>query len=164
MGLSSAMFFALIFNGFVGFQIWRDGGMANMLTLVGGSLIFMTLSLLLGINRVIEFVPNFGMDNYSIMVAFLGFPAICILTYAICQSVLIVRTLGLFNPLLYVGFSALCVSLYSVIAFALNDEVIKGCFGYVDGLAFGNFFLVIASVLIYAYWNSITQSDADKKY
>jgi hypothetical protein len=164
MALATATFFVLMFNGFVGFQIWRDGGMANMALMIGGALATMTITLLLCINRVTEFSDGFGRDDFSLMIVYVGFPALCILSYAIFQSVLIVRTLGLFTPLLYVGFAALSVSVYSIVALALNDKVLQSTNMNVDGGSIGNLSLVIGTLLVYGYWSSITQGgDSGKK-
>ena len=135
-----------------------------MITMISGALVSMSITLLLCLNRVLKFADGFGQDDYSILVAFLAFPAVCILVYAICQSVLIVRTLGLFTPLLYVGFAALCVSVYSIVTFALNESIVESSGNQIDGVAVGNLFMVVAGGLVFGYWTSITQSDSDKKY
>ncbi|KAK9448799.1 chitin synthase III catalytic subunit [Limtongia smithiae] len=160
-GLTSALCWCLMLNGFVGFQIYEDGTRLSlwMLRIVSacGFVLTFIISLL-----TFQGWAGLAPDNTTaLFVVLYILNAVALFIYAICQTVLVVGTLEDLWPLgdiaLGVGFFVVGQILLYVFSNTLCDRMKH----YLDGLFFATLGNLFAVMMVYKFWDSITKEDLE---
>lgn len=151
----------LLLNGFVGFQWIEDGtktsvwSLRSAALLMFGGMYFVALATMKG---------SAGMSPSSAMVLyiiFLIFNPAAVFLYFILQLVLVVCSLEDRWPigdLIFGAFFALCAAATVVV---FSNQLCFIASHYIDGLFLGNLFMLLAVMMVYKYWDSITAEDME---
>lgn len=161
VGLGTSVFWSLLVNGFVGFQLWEDGTPKSLWFLRISSLLLFAVGF--GIS-VCTFKGIAGMGptkHTGLWVVHLLFPLICVAIYVGSQVLLVLRTLDDRWPLGDISFGVLAFVAACVLMFGFSKEICTGVKHYLDGTFFGVLCLLFAVMMVYKYWDSITKEDLE---
>lgn len=160
-GLSGALAMSLMVNGFVGFQLYEDGTTLSVWllrgTCVGMFIIEFAVSLL-------TFKGWAGVGPQQTVVLFIVLyilPAIFIFVYLAMQLFLVLNTLQDRWPLGDLTFGALFFIAGQVILYALGKTICEETSHYLDAVFFATICNLLAVMMVYKYWDSITKEDLE---
>ncbi|OQD78224.1 hypothetical protein PENDEC_c001G04074 [Penicillium decumbens] len=160
-GLISALCTCLLVNGFVGFQLYEDG------TALSVWLIRISSAAMFAMTFVISLLTfkswgGLGPENtVGLFVVLYLFNAICIAVYIVMQLLLVVNTLDDRWPLGHICFGLLVFIIGQVLLYAFSDVICNNVQHYLDGLFFATFCNLLAVMMIYKFWDSITTEDLE---
>ncbi|KAI7869955.1 chitin synthase III catalytic subunit [Spinellus fusiger] len=161
IGLISATFWCLLLNGFVGFQFAEDGTPLSLWSIRISSLL---IFLLVGAISICTF-KNIGPFSYSKPGALWTFYFIingaAFLIYVVSQVVLVVNTLDDRWPLGDILFGTFFFVIGQVLMYIFSVFICDQVKHYVDGLFFGTICTLLAVMMVYKYWDSITKEDLE---
>ncbi|PGH14476.1 chitin synthase export chaperone [Polytolypa hystricis UAMH7299] len=160
-GLSSALCTCLLINGFVGFQLYEDGTTLSVWLIRVCSLIMFLVS---GAVSLLTFKAWGGLsptNTIGLFVVVYILNALSIAVYLVMQIILVVNTLQDRWPLGHIAFGTLFFIAGQVILYVFSDTICEGVKHYLDGLFFTTFCNLLAVMMIYKYWDSITKEDLE---
>lgn len=162
LALISATLSALLMNGFVGFQFIEDGTPRSLWTIrLVAALVFVLTFFVAGAT----FQGWLGLFNKSkpivLWIVYYVLNGAFVLIYAILQIILVINTLSTRWPvgdiLLGTAFFGIAYSSLSVFSGPVCDTSRH----YIDGLFFATSFNLLAVLMVYKYWDSITKEDLE---
>ncbi|KAI7847729.1 chitin synthase III catalytic subunit-domain-containing protein [Circinella umbellata] len=161
VGLISATFWCLLLNGFVGFQFAEDGTPLSLWSIrISSFLIF----LIVGVIGILTFL-NIGPFSYNSPGALWAFyfiiNGIAFIVYVISQIILVVNTLDDRWPLGDIIFGTAFFIVGQVLMHIFSVFICDKVKHYVDGLFFGTICTLLAVMMVYKYWDSITKEDLE---
>ncbi|KAF2873774.1 chitin synthase III catalytic subunit [Massariosphaeria phaeospora] len=160
-GLTSALCTCLLINGFVGFQLYEDGTTLSVwllrlcslaMFIVGGAVSLLTFKGWAGLN------PE---NPVGIFVVTYIVNAICLFIYACSQIILVVGTLEDRWPLGDIAFGIFFFVIGQVMLYVFSDTICNGVQHYLDGLFIATICNLLAVMMVYKYWDSITREDLE---
>ncbi|KAG2197374.1 hypothetical protein INT46_006808 [Mucor plumbeus] len=161
IGFMCATFWCLLLNGFVGFQFAEDGTPLSLWSIRISSFI---IFLLTGFIAIATF-KNIGPFNYATPGALWAFyfiiNGIAFIVYVISQIILVVNTLDDRWPLGDILFGTAFFIVGQVILYVFSVVICDQVKHYIDGLFFGSICTLLAVMMVYKYWDSITKEDLE---
>ncbi|KAF1801592.1 chitin synthase III catalytic subunit-domain-containing protein [Mucor lusitanicus] len=161
IGFMCATFWCLLLNGFVGFQFAEDGTPLSLWSIRISSFV---IFLLTGFIAIATF-KNIGPFNYASPGALWAFyfiiNGVAFIVYVISQIVLVVNTLDDRWPLGDILFGTAFFIIGQVILYIFSVVICDQVKHYVDGLFFGSICTLLAVMMVYKYWDSITKEDLE---
>ncbi|BEI79861.1 hypothetical protein CcaverHIS002_0103900 [Cutaneotrichosporon cavernicola] len=160
-GAIGALYWCLLVNGFVGFQLYEDGTPMSLWSL--------RLSCL-GIGGVCFVIAagtfqNWGSLNYNnpigLFITYLVYPLIVAVIYIVSQLILVVRTLDdrwVIGDIIF-GVAFYVIGCVLLIAFSIT--ICDAVSHYIDGVFFFQLCMLFTVMMIYKYWDSITKEDLE---
>ncbi|KAI9486005.1 MAG: chitin synthase III catalytic subunit [Benjaminiella poitrasii] len=168
LGLISASFWCLLLNGFVGFQLAEDGTAISLWSIrISTFLVFF----IVGFIAMATF-NNIGPFRYTspgaLWVIYFLVNGSMFLIYTISQVILVIYTLDDRWPLGDIVFGVLFYVSGIVVMYIFSVTLCEEMKHYLDGLFFGSLCNLLAVMMVYKYWDSITKEDLefsiDSKY
>jgi len=161
VGMISATFWCLLLNGFVGFQFAEDGTPWSLWSIRISSLIIFAAVGLVAIATFKSLGP-FNQSSPTILwVIYFIFNGAALLIYVILQIVLVINTLDDRWPLGDIMFGITFFVVGQVILFVFSIAICDTAKHYIDGLFFGTICTLLAVMMVYKYWDSITKEDLE---
>lgn len=161
IGLAGATCLSLLINGFVGFQIYEDGTSLSVWMLRLCSLAWFLISFVVALLTFKGWAgPNPG-NAIGLFVIMYIFNALFLVVYAIMQLVLVLSTLQDRWPLGDIFFGVFFFVAGQVIMYAVGETICEQGQHYVDGLFFASVCNLLAVMMVYKYWDSITKEDLE---
>lgn len=161
LGLVSATCVSLMISGFVGFQLYEDGTTFSVWLLRICSFIMFLISFAVSI-LTFKDVGGLGPENtVGLFVVVYLFSAIFLAVYVIMQLILILGTLQERWPLGHIFFGVLMFIVGQVILYVFSRPICNGVQHYMDGLFFATICNLLAVMMVYKFWDSITQEDLE---
>lgn len=160
-GFTSALCTSLLINGFVGFQLYEDGTTQSVWLLRGSSIGMFLLS---GAVSILTFQRKAGLgptNTVGLFVVLYLLNAICLLVYVAMQIVLVANTLQDRWPLGDIAFGVFFFVVGQVILYLVGDTICESAQHYLDGLFFATICNLLAVMMVYKYWDSITKEDLE---
>ncbi|MCJ1483501.1 Chitin synthase, class 7 [Schaereria dolodes] len=160
-GFTSALCTCLLINGFVGFQLYEDGTTQSVWLLRGCSIGMFFVS---GLVSVLTFKNVWGLgptNTVGLFVVLYLVNGICLLVYVIMQIILVTNTLQDRWPLGDISFGVFFFVVGQVILYVFSDTVCNSIQHYLDGLFFATICNLLAVMMVYKYWDSITKEDLE---
>ncbi|CAO2655302.1 Nn.00g103660.m01.CDS01 [Neocucurbitaria sp. VM-36] len=160
-GLVSALCTCLLINGFVGFQLYEDGTTLSVwllrlcslgMFIIGGAVSLLTFKSWAGLdpkNPVGIFVVTYIVN------------AIFLFVYVVSQIILVVGTLEDRWPMGDIAFGIFFFVIGQVILYVFSDTICDNVNHYLDGLFFATICNLLAVMMVYKYWDSITREDLE---
>ncbi|KAJ2070642.1 Chitin synthase, class 7, partial [Coemansia sp. RSA 455] len=161
LGLTSAMCWCLMLNGFIGFQWAEDGTAASLWTfrlsslLIFGVMYFVSIATFKNIGALSKAHP------IGLFIVYFIFNPFCLLVYVVLQIILVVNTLDEYWPLGNICFALVFFIIGQVIQIFLSNKICEGIKHYVDGVFFGTICTLLSVMMVYKYWDSITKEDLE---
>ncbi|KAK4509892.1 uncharacterized protein ATC70_007196 [Mucor velutinosus] len=161
LGLISASFWCLLLNGFVGFQFAEDGTPISLWSIrISTFLVF----LVVGFVAMATF-NNFGPFSYTspgaLWIIYFIVNGSMFLIYTISQIILVTYTLDDRWPLGDIAFGVLFFVSGLVVMFIFSVALCEQVKHYLDGLFLGSMCNLLAVMMVYKYWDSITKEDLE---
>ncbi|KAJ2759822.1 Chitin synthase, class 7 [Coemansia sp. BCRC 34490] len=161
LGLTSAMCWCLMLNGFIGFQWSEDGTALSLWTFRLSSLLIFGLMYFISIATFKE-VGSFDKGHpIGLFILYFIFNPFCLAVYVVLQIILVVNTLDEYWPLGNICFALVFFIIGQVIQIFLSDKICNAIKHYVDGVFFGTICTLLSVMMIYKYWDSITKEDLE---
>ncbi|TXT04991.1 hypothetical protein VHUM_03811 [Vanrija humicola] len=160
-GAIGALYWCILVNGFVGFQLYEDGTPMSLWSLRLSSLVIWAICFVVAIGT---FKNTGGLSNKNaigLFITYLVFPLIVAVIYIVSQLILVIRTLDdrwVIGDILFgVGFYVVgCILL-----FAFSIKICDAVSHYIDGVFFFTLCMLFTVMMIYKYWDSITKEDLE---
>ncbi|KAI9028868.1 chitin synthase III catalytic subunit [Phycomyces nitens] len=161
LGLVSTTSWCLLLNGFVGFQFAEDGTPISLWSIrISSAAMFMTVALV-----AMATFNNVGPFNYTtptiLWIIYYLVNGATFLIYIISQLVLVVYTLNDQWPLGDIVFGTLFFLLGQVVMHIFSVALCEEVKHYLDGMFFGSMCNLLAVMMVYKYWDSITKEDLE---
>ncbi|KAI9495961.1 chitin synthase III catalytic subunit [Zychaea mexicana] len=161
LGLISATFWCLLLNGFVGFQFAEDGTPISLWSIrVTCFTIWLTVVLI----SILTF-NNVGPFNYEtpmvLWIIYFLVNSAAFVIYVIMQVILVVFTLDDPWALGDIAFGTLFFIVGQVTMYVFSVAICEELKHYMDGLFLGSAFNLLAVMMVYKYWDSITKEDLE---
>ncbi|KAI8141043.1 chitin synthase III catalytic subunit-domain-containing protein [Fennellomyces sp. T-0311] len=160
-GLISATFWCLLLNGFVGFQFAEDGTPLSLWSIRISSFV---IFLIVGVIALLTFL-NIGPFSYNspgaLWVFYFIINGIAFIVYVISQIILVVNTLDDRWPLGDILFGTAFFVVGQVLMYIFSVVICDQVKHYIDGMFFGTICTLLAVMMVYKYWDSITKEDLE---
>ncbi|RDA82684.1 hypothetical protein CP532_6338 [Ophiocordyceps camponoti-leonardi (nom. inval.)] len=160
-GFSSAMVTCLLINGFVGFQLYEDGTPLSVWMLRLCSLAALALSFLVSLATFKGWAGLGPTNTVGLFVVLYLLNAIQLFIYVGMQILLVTRTLHDRWPLGDISFGLFFFITGQVILYAFSSNICTAVGHYLDGLFFATTCNLLAVMMVYKYWDSITREDLE---
>lgn len=161
VGLSTAIYWCLLINGFVGFQFAEDGTPKSLWFLRISTAILFVIGFLVAIGTFKSVGGLSPTKQAGLWVIQLLFPVICVAIYVVSQVILVMRTLDDRWPLGDIAFGVAAFVAACVLMFGFSTQICVGVKHYIDGTFFGTLCMLFAVMMVYKYWDSITKEDLE---
>jgi len=160
-GLTSALCVCLLVNGFVGFQLYEDGTTLSVWLLRSVSLVMFVITFLVSIATFKGWAGLGPTNTIGLFVVLYLVSGIALLIYVLMQILLVVNTLQDRWPLGDIAFGAFFFVIGQVILYVFSIKICNAVQHYLDGLFFATVCNLLAVMMVYKYWDSITREDLE---
>ncbi|KAK6462370.1 chitin synthase III catalytic subunit [Scheffersomyces coipomensis] len=162
LGFSSAVCICLLYNGFLCFQYWEDGTRRSIWSLRIMSFIWFVVNFIISIATF----KNWGsiLNNKNTEVLFIVtyiINAVILFFYVVSQIILVIFALDTYWPLGSIFLGVFFFVAGQLLTYLFSDQVCKGASHYIDGLFFGSLCNIFSVMMIYKFWDSITNDDLE---
>ncbi|RKP07400.1 chitin synthase III catalytic subunit [Thamnocephalis sphaerospora] len=161
VGLMCATFWCLLLNGFVGFQFAEDGTPLSLWSIRLSSLAIAVITAFIAIGT---FKGIAGLDPQkpiALWIIYFIFNGAAFVIYVILQVVLVLNTLDDRWPLGDILFGLFFFAIGQVLVFVFSLNICTASKHYIDGVFFGAICTLLAVMMVYKYWDSITKEDLE---
>ena len=160
-GLSSAMVTCLLINGFVGFQLYEDGTPLSLWMMRFCSAAAFVITFLVALATFMSWAGLGPTNTIGLFVVMYLLNAVQLFVYVVMQVLLVVRTLHDRWPLGDIAFGVFFLVAGQVILYAASTPICNAVSHYLDGLFFATTCNLLAVMMVYKYWDSITKEDLE---
>ncbi|KAK0704339.1 chitin synthase III catalytic subunit [Lasiosphaeris hirsuta] len=160
-GLTSSLVTCLLINGFVGFQLYEDGTPLSLWMLRLCSLAAFIISFLVSLATFMSWAGLGPTNTVGIFVVLYLLNAVQLFVYAVLQILLVTRTLQDRWPLGDIAFGLFFFIVGQVILYGFSATICSAVSHYMDGLFFATTCNLLAVMMVYKYWDSITREDLE---
>ncbi|KAJ1909374.1 Chitin synthase, class 7 [Tieghemiomyces parasiticus] len=161
LGVISALVWCLLLNGFVGFQFYEDGTALSLWSMRLSSLIIFGLTFFIAIGTFENIASLKSSNPIGVFIMWYIFNSVCLGIYLLSQIFLVVNTLDEYWPLGNILFSAVFFIIGQVITNIFSAKICEAVKHYLDGMFFGAICTLLAVMMVYKYWDSITKEDLE---
>lgn len=160
-GLVSATCICLMIGGCVGFAMYEDGTTLSVWLIYGCSAVMFLISFAVSL-LTFKGWGGLGPENtIGLFVVVYLFSAIFLAVYIVCQIIMVLGTLEQRWPLLHIILGVVALIVGQVLMYAFSEIICDNVEHYVDGLFFATLLNLLAVMMVYKYWDSITQEDLE---
>ncbi|KAI1654576.1 chitin synthase export chaperone [Daldinia decipiens] len=160
-GLTSALITCLLINGFVGFQLYEDGTPLSVWMLRLSSFAAFAVSFLVSLATFKSWAGMGPANTVGLFTVLYLLNGVQLVIYVALQILLVSRTLEDRWPLGDIAFGLFFFIVGQVILYALSSTICQATSHYVDGLFFATTCNLLAVMMVYKYWDSITKEDLE---
>jgi len=160
-GLTSALCVCLLINGFVGFQLYEDGTTLSVWLLRSVSFAMFVITGLVSLATFKSWAGLGPTRTIGLFVVLYLVSGLELLVYVIMQIILVVNTLQDRWPLGDIAFGAFFLIIGQVILYVFSNTICNAVQHYLDGLFFATICNLLAVMMVYKYWDSITREDLE---
>ncbi|KAK4177833.1 chitin synthase III catalytic subunit [Triangularia setosa] len=160
-GLASALVTCLLINGFVGFQLYEDGTPLSLWMMRLCSAAAFVISFLVALATFMTWAGLGPTNTIGLFVVLYLLNAIQLFIYVVLQIILVTRTLQDRWPLGDIAFGVFFFVIGQVILYAFSRPICNAVSHYMDGLFFATTCNLLAVMMVYKYWDSITKEDLE---
>ncbi|EON99123.1 putative chitin synthase export chaperone protein [Phaeoacremonium minimum UCRPA7] len=160
-GLASALITCLLINGFVGFQLYEDGTPLSLWMIRLSSLVAFIITFLVSLATFKTWAGLGPTKTIGLFIVLYLLNGVELLVYVVMQILLVTRTLQDRWPLGDITFGIFFFVAGQVILNAFSAPICEAVSHYVDGLFFATTCNLLAVMMVYKYWDSITKEDLE---
>jgi len=161
IGLITATFWCLLLNGFVGFQFAEDGTPLSLWSIRISSLVIFAAVFILSIATFLNKAGFSALNPVALWIVLYIFNGAALVIYVVLQIVLVLNTLDDRWPLGDILFGISFYVIGQVILYQFSVRICDTVKHYIDGLFFGTICTLLAVMMVYKYWDSITKEDLE---
>ncbi|KAI8630920.1 chitin synthase III catalytic subunit [Xylariaceae sp. FL1651] len=165
IGMIIATTWILLLNAVVGFQILDDGTPLSLgLMIISAAVLFIGtgyITLDTGFGWTNEFKSSYDPPNRNIAlyVLYQLVPLIFLVAFFVLEAILVLRVLGEVRPMLYLTGAAIFFALGQIFNYVVSPHICNGTMGKIDGALFETLFTLLAVIMVWVFWSSITEDD-----
>jgi len=156
-GLTSALVTCLMINGFVGFQLYEDGTPLSLWMMRLCSAAAFIISFLVSLATFKSWAGLGPTNTVGLFVVLYLLNAVQVFVYVSLQILLVTRTLQDRWPLGDIIFGVIFFVIGQVLLYAFSAPICSAVSHYLDGLFFATTCNLLAVMMVYKYWDSITK-------
>ncbi|KAK3301816.1 chitin synthase III catalytic subunit [Chaetomium strumarium] len=160
-GLGSALVTCLMINGFVGFQLYEDGTPLSLWMMRLCSAAAFAITFLVSLATFKTWAGLGPTNTVGLFVVLYLLNAVQLFVYVVLQILLVARTLQDRWPLGDIAFGVFFFVVGQVILYAASAPICEAVSHYLDGLFFATTCNLLAVMMVYKYWDSITKEDLE---
>lgn len=160
-GLTSALCVCLLINGFVGFQLYEDGTTLSVWLIRLASFAMFVVTGLVSLATFKSWAGLGPTKTVGLFIVLYLVSGVELLIYVIMQVILVVNTLQDRWPLGDIAFGVFFLIIGQVILYVFSNTICNAVQHYLDGLFFATIFNLLAVMMVYKYWDSITREDLE---
>lgn len=160
-GLASGLITCLLINGFVGFQLYEDGTPLSLWMLRLCSAAAFAITFLVALATFKSWAGLGPTNTVGLFVVMYLLNAVQVFVYVALQILLVTRTLQDRWPLGHIAFGVFFFVAGQVILYAASASICEAVSHYLDGLFFATTCNLLAVMMVYKYWDSITKEDLE---
>ncbi|KAL8813197.1 MAG: hypothetical protein Q9223_007099 [Gallowayella weberi] len=160
-----ATLWVLMLNGIVGFQLLDDGTPVSL-----GLILLSAAALFIGTGYIAldtafsysgHFDPSRTGDhrNIGLYVLYQLAPLVFVVAFVVLETILVLRVLGEKKPMLYLMGAALLFAIGQIFQYVASTHICSGTNGKINGALFETLFTLLAVVMTWVFWSSITEDD-----
>ena len=161
IGLASAACVSLCINGFLGFQVYEDGTTLSVWVLRLLSLLWFGITFIVALLTFQGWAGLSPNHTEGLFVVMYIMNALLLLVYVVMQILLVLGTLQDRWPLGDIIFGVFFFVIGQVILYTLGETICERAQHYLDGLFFATVCNLLAVMMVYKYWDSITTEDLE---
>ncbi|KAI9599363.1 chitin synthase III catalytic subunit [Syncephalis fuscata] len=161
VGLMCATFWCLLLNGFVGFQFAEDGTPLSLWSIRISSLVIAIITAFIAIGTFQGIAGLDPTNPMALWIIYFIFNGAAFAIYVILQVILVINTLDDRWPLGDIIFGLFFFVIGQVLALGFSNNLCKATKHYIDGVFFGAICTLLAVMMVYKYWDSITKEDLE---
>ncbi|KAL8872865.1 MAG: hypothetical protein Q9174_001574 [Haloplaca sp. 1 TL-2023] len=165
LGAIVATLWVLMLNGMVGFQLLDDGTPISL-----GLILLSAIALFIGTGYIAldtaftysgRFEGSLSGDhrNLGLYVLYQLMPLIFLAGFFILETILVLKVLGEKKPMLYLLAAALLFAIGQIFQYVISTHICQGTDGKINGALFETLFTLLAVVMTWVFWSSITEDD-----
>ncbi|KAJ5171779.1 hypothetical protein N7492_004372 [Penicillium capsulatum] len=165
IGAITATCWILLLNALVGFQLLDDGTAASIGLISASAVVLFIGTGYIALDTAFSWSGHFAPSlegnhrNIALYVLYQLFPLICLVVFYVLESVLVLRVLGEFRPMLYLTGAALLFAIGQIFQYVISVHLCEASSGKINGTLFETLFTLLSVVGIWAFWSSITEDD-----
>lgn len=165
IGMITATSWILLVNAIVGYQLIDDGTPLSVGMTVASALAVFVGVAYVAVDTGFNHTGRFRIDdpttlkNYALYVLYLLFPLLLIVGFFILESVLVLGVLRETRPMVLLSISALLFAISQIFNFVLSVHICSATSGKIDGALFETLFVLLAVVVLWFFWSSITEDE-----
>lgn len=166
IGFIIATTWILMLNAVVGYQVIDDGTPASVGLLVGSAAVLLVGTGYIALDTGFKWTgywnssydgPEFR--NIALYVLYQLIPLIFLVAFFVLETILVLRVLGETRPMIYLIVAAVLFALGQIFEYAISSHICSGTSGKIDGALFETLFTLLAVVMVWIFWSSITEDD-----
>ncbi|KAI7111111.1 hypothetical protein D0869_16279 [Hortaea werneckii] len=160
-----ATLWILMMNGAVGYQLVDDGTPLSIGLIFGSAAVLFIGTGYIALDTGFSWTgywddtltaPN---RSYSLYTLYQLVPLVFLFVFFVLETVLVLKVLGEVKPMFYLIGGTLSFALGQIFQYVISVHICHGTNGKINGGLFETFFTLIAVVLIWIFWSSITEDD-----
>ena len=160
-GLSLATMWALFLNGFVPLQIIEDGTSLSLWTLRISSLVVVLITAFVGIGTNLGLAGMSRSNPILLWILYYIVGGVLFAFYVISQIIVVFTRIDDNWPLVDLGFGVVFFILAQVFNLGLSFTICDMAKHYIDGTFCSSICTLLAVMMVYKYWDSITKEDLE---
>ncbi|KMK57056.1 export control protein CHS7-like protein [Aspergillus fumigatus Z5] len=155
----------LFLNALVGFQFLDDGTPVSVGLCVASALVFFIGTGYIALDTAFDWTGEFAMTpsdhyrNIALYVLYQLFPLVLLVAFFVLESVLVIRVLGEFRPMLYLSAAGLLFAIGQIFNYVISTHLCQASHGKINGALFETLFTLLSVVMVWIFWSSITEDD-----
>ncbi|PVU89537.1 hypothetical protein BB559_003326 [Furculomyces boomerangus] len=160
-------FWALLYFGFVGFQLIPDGSIMSMFLMALTMLVvfiasgFLAADVTFNITKALQITTKYPSVSQTLFSIVFIFSAVCVICFVLCQFIIVFRFLAGRKPLLWLVCAGLSLVLGVALNIFLSSTICKSTSNAINSSMFATFLYSIAVFFVYRFWYTITEDEAD---
>ncbi|EMD87326.1 hypothetical protein COCHEDRAFT_1197445 [Bipolaris maydis C5] len=161
----TATAWVLMLNGAVGYQLLDDGTALSIGLLLGSAIVifigtgYIALDTGLGWTGYWDSTLNAPNKAYALYTLYQLVPLFFIVVFFLLEAFLVLRVLGERKPMLYLIAAALLFAIAQIFQYVISVHICNGSDGKINGGLFETLFTLLAVVMVWVFWSSITEDD-----
>ncbi|KAJ3053428.1 Chitin synthase, class 7, partial [Quaeritorhiza haematococci] len=161
IGLVMATLWCLLLNGFVGFQWAEDGTPLSLWSIRISSLVIFGITYFISIATFQQIGGFSKTAPVPLFIVFFAFSVAFVAIYVLLQIVLVINTLDDRWPLGDILFGFTFFVAAQLFMYVFSSRICDMAKHYIDGMFFGAICTLLAVMMVYKYWDSITKEDLE---
>ncbi|KAF1353181.1 chitin synthase III catalytic subunit [Delphinella strobiligena] len=155
----------LMMNGAVGYQVLDDGTFLSLGLIFGSAAALFIGTGYIALDTGFSWTgywdstlvaPN---RSYSLYTLYQLVPLVFLVIYFLLQTYLVLRVLGERRPMLYLLAATLLFAISQIFQYVISVHLCNASNGAINGGLFETLFVLLAVIMIWVYWSSITEDD-----
>lgn len=155
----------LMMNGAVGYQILDDGTIVSLGLIFGSAAALFVGTGYIALDTGFSWTGFFDSTlmgenrSYSLYTLYQLVPLVFLTIYFLLELILVLRVLGEKKPMLYLLSAGLLFAIGQIFQYVVSVHICNGVSGKINGGLFEVLFTLLAVIMVWVFWSSITEDD-----